>query len=283
MSGVVIDARSRLPIAGARVMSVGNAGVSPTTTDSKGTFILEFAEGVQEGSTVRIRVERAGYKLEEELQSLSTKVPLQISLVPTNPSTTSHGAGAGSQSTTRASAEPPKATPISIYGLAYDGNYSEGAIVEGIPWTEAYSRVQLFIENLSDQSVNDLNLSISLDGVSIAEMRQAGGVPPHCEASPDEQGVHPGPASLTVVDKDGKTTTIPASTKLISAPAYRIHCPGLFARSAIQFVIACVNASTAAPQPKKTPTILTVNGSYSTGLHSVPIESRRIRLTVPMR
>jgi len=175
--------------------------------------------------------------------------------------------------------EPLRTRQISIYGSAYDADYPPGSNVEGIPWGKGYSHVQLYLENLSDESVDDLNLSVSLVGVNIAEMRQTGTVPPKCEAFPDEQGVHPGPASITIIGKDGKRATIPGTTKITSAPAYRIHCPTLFAKSAVQFAVASVSGLPL-PGPTRIPAMLAVRGSYRTGSSPTIIQPHNVQLGI---
>lgn len=80
MSGSVTDKESRQPLKGARVTIIGNKAISDETTDSKGKFIITFVQGVEEGNTVRIRVEKPGYEPYDEWVPVSSKVPQQISL-----------------------------------------------------------------------------------------------------------------------------------------------------------------------------------------------------------
>jgi hypothetical protein len=84
MSGIVTDKKSHNPIQGATVTVVGNRA-NPDTTDSGGSFVLNFTEGVHEGETVRIRVEKPGYKAYEVLIAVSSTIPLQVSLEATGP------------------------------------------------------------------------------------------------------------------------------------------------------------------------------------------------------
>jgi Carboxypeptidase regulatory-like domain len=79
MSGFVTDKVSR-PLAGAQVTVIGNKAKSDTTTDSDGAFIVTLAQGVQEGDTVRIQIEKSGYKPYEKLVAASSAVPQRISL-----------------------------------------------------------------------------------------------------------------------------------------------------------------------------------------------------------
>src|SRR5258708_25406109 len=82
MSGIVVDGQSRRPVAGAIVSVIGNRSKSPTTTDNDGKFIITFAQGVEEGTSVRIRVEKPGYEVYDEWQSATSVVPLPVSLRP---------------------------------------------------------------------------------------------------------------------------------------------------------------------------------------------------------
>jgi hypothetical protein len=81
MSGIVIDRQSRLPVARATVTVIGNLANSNTTTDMDGSFILTFIQGVQEGRSVRIRVEKVGYETYEKLVAVSSTIPLQVPLL----------------------------------------------------------------------------------------------------------------------------------------------------------------------------------------------------------
>jgi hypothetical protein len=80
MSGIVTDRQSRRPIEGARVTVIGNLANSDTTTDIDGSFIVNFAKGVEEGSSVRIQVEKFGYAPYEKLVAVSSTIPLQVSM-----------------------------------------------------------------------------------------------------------------------------------------------------------------------------------------------------------
>jgi hypothetical protein len=80
MSGFVTDKQSRHPLEGARVTIIGNKAKSDTTTDSDGAFIVSLAQGVAEGKTVRIRVEKSGYKPYEKLMAVSPEIPLRVPL-----------------------------------------------------------------------------------------------------------------------------------------------------------------------------------------------------------
>lgn len=87
MSGVVTDEKSHNPILGATVTAVGNEANSDTTTDGEGLFVLTFVRGVPEGSSVRIRVEKPGYKPYDRLVTVSSTVPLPVSLASNVPAT----------------------------------------------------------------------------------------------------------------------------------------------------------------------------------------------------
>jgi hypothetical protein len=79
MSGFVSDSVSKLPLPGARIIIVGNKGAD-TTTDSDGKFIVNFAQGIEAGHTVRIRIEKPGYKTYDTLVPVSSEVPQRFSL-----------------------------------------------------------------------------------------------------------------------------------------------------------------------------------------------------------
>lgn len=79
MSGFVYDKRSR-PLEGARVTIVGDKAKADTTTDSDGRFVVNFAQGVEEGNSVRIHVEKIGYRIHEEWVAVNSTIPLRLSL-----------------------------------------------------------------------------------------------------------------------------------------------------------------------------------------------------------
>ncbi|HZR31651.1 MAG TPA: carboxypeptidase-like regulatory domain-containing protein [Terriglobales bacterium] len=84
MSGVVSDQQSHAPVEGAAITLVGNQA-NLGTTDREGSFVLNLSVGVQEGSSVRIRVEKAGYKVYDKWVAVSTTIPLQVPLEPLSP------------------------------------------------------------------------------------------------------------------------------------------------------------------------------------------------------
>lgn len=79
MSGTVIDKHSHEPVKSAEVSVVGNKA-NQDSTDSEGSFILSFSEGVHEGDAVRIRVEKSGYDIYDEWTAVSSEIPLHIYL-----------------------------------------------------------------------------------------------------------------------------------------------------------------------------------------------------------
>jgi Leucine-rich repeat (LRR) protein len=81
MSGIVMDSESRKPIEGARVAVVGNKAQSDAITDTDGSFILTFRQGVVAGTSVRLQVERSGFKPYSRLVAVSPTIPLQIALI----------------------------------------------------------------------------------------------------------------------------------------------------------------------------------------------------------
>lgn len=82
MSGFVTDRASR-PVAGARVTIVGDKAKGDAITDSEGAFVVNLAQDVVAGESVRVRVEKEGYKPYEKLLAVSPAIPLRVSLDPT--------------------------------------------------------------------------------------------------------------------------------------------------------------------------------------------------------
>jgi hypothetical protein len=174
--------------------------------------------------------------------------------------------------------ELPQGSTILIYGEAYDADYPLGSHVEGILWAKGYSHVHLFVENSSEESVDDLNLSVRLGGVNIEEIRQTGSVPPKCETFQDDRGLHLGTPWVIAKKEDGSTTVLPVSEfKITSSPWYRIHCSNIFAKSAVQFATAVVNEPSA-PEPRTIPALLAVEGSFRTGLFPTRIQPYIVNL-----
>jgi hypothetical protein len=85
MSGSIKDKASKLPVEGARVTIAGNKAKADAVTDSEGEFVLSLAQGVKEGNTVVIQVEKAGYKPFRKYVAVSSEIPLQLSLEPIKP------------------------------------------------------------------------------------------------------------------------------------------------------------------------------------------------------
>src|SRR5271163_3609623 len=81
VSGIISEQDSDRAIEGARVTVVGGI-TNDAVTDSEGTFVLKFAKDPQPGTTVRIHVEKQGYTTYDKLVSVSSAIPLRISLRP---------------------------------------------------------------------------------------------------------------------------------------------------------------------------------------------------------
>jgi hypothetical protein len=79
MSGFVTDKEFH-PLQGAQVTIIGGKAKADATTDSDGAFVVSLAQGVEEGKTVRIRIEKTGYKPYEKLLAVSSQIPLRASL-----------------------------------------------------------------------------------------------------------------------------------------------------------------------------------------------------------
>ncbi|HEX4001977.1 MAG TPA: carboxypeptidase-like regulatory domain-containing protein [Candidatus Acidoferrales bacterium] len=109
MSGIVTDGQTRRPIGGADVTIAGDQATSNAVTDSAGAFILPLAEGITEGTAVRIRVAKHGYEILDSWKPVSSTIPLQLSLTPIRPSSTN---SEPHHSTARL-ASPLQATPSS--------------------------------------------------------------------------------------------------------------------------------------------------------------------------
>lgn len=113
MSGFVTDKKSR-PLEGARVTIIGNKAKADITTDSDGAFVVTFAQGVEEGNTVRIQIEKPGYKPYEKWLAVSSAIPLRVSLesIRSTPS---------DRKPTPAPQRPPapsKSTPVGLNGTS---------------------------------------------------------------------------------------------------------------------------------------------------------------------
>jgi hypothetical protein len=79
MSGIVTDSRSHQPVEGATVSVVGNKA-NPEVTDRNGSVILTFSASSREGEVVRVRVEKAGYRVYEVNTPISPTIPIQFSI-----------------------------------------------------------------------------------------------------------------------------------------------------------------------------------------------------------
>jgi hypothetical protein len=79
LSGIVFEMGSGRTVEGAKVIVVGGKANSEVT-DSEGSFVLTFNAEVMAGSTVRIRVEKQGYRLFDKLVPVSSTIPLRIPL-----------------------------------------------------------------------------------------------------------------------------------------------------------------------------------------------------------
>jgi hypothetical protein len=82
MSGIVTDKISSRPVEGAAVTIVGDKAKAGTTTDSEGAFVVNLAQGIEVGSTVRLRIEKAGYRPYDKLSPVSSEIPLRVALQP---------------------------------------------------------------------------------------------------------------------------------------------------------------------------------------------------------
>jgi hypothetical protein len=82
MSGFVADRASR-PVAGARVTVVGAKAKGDAITDSEGAFVVNLAQDVVAGESVRVRIEKEGYRPYERLLAASPAIPLRVLLDPT--------------------------------------------------------------------------------------------------------------------------------------------------------------------------------------------------------
>jgi hypothetical protein len=80
MNGLVLDKVSSQPVEGATVTIIGNKARADATTDSEGAFVVNLARGVEEGKTVRIRIQKAGYRPYEKLLAASPEIPLRVLL-----------------------------------------------------------------------------------------------------------------------------------------------------------------------------------------------------------
>jgi hypothetical protein len=84
LSGVVSEKDSGRPVQGARITVVGGKA-NTEVTDSEGSFVLTFAPEVKPGSTVRIHIEKQGYKPYDKLVPVSSAIALHILVQPVGP------------------------------------------------------------------------------------------------------------------------------------------------------------------------------------------------------
>jgi hypothetical protein len=80
-SGIVFDEQSGNKIAGASV-SAGGQALRDEVTDGTGLFILHLTDGMKIGETIRIRVQKIGYKPYDEQVAVSVEIPLRVPLQP---------------------------------------------------------------------------------------------------------------------------------------------------------------------------------------------------------
>src|ERR1035438_2648846 len=126
LSGVVMDAKTRAPIAQAEVTAVGGRA-NPDVTDSKGKFVLRLAATVKPGETVELRVRKIGYTTYDE-KIAAGELALLIELQPVNPPVPEHP----NAPTNRPSGESTTvATPPMTTGPMFSETSDKFSIVAG--------------------------------------------------------------------------------------------------------------------------------------------------------
>lgn len=75
LHGVVIDAQSSRPLAGAVVSVAGGLGRCDVLSDEEGTFVLPLIDAVRAGQLIRVRAEAAGYK-PQDIQLAASNEPV---------------------------------------------------------------------------------------------------------------------------------------------------------------------------------------------------------------
>jgi len=81
--GKVSDAHSHLNVSGATVTTVGDDACEPAISDNSGLFILRLTDQKKNGDIVRVRTEKDGYDVFDQLCAVSP-LTLEITLTPTN-------------------------------------------------------------------------------------------------------------------------------------------------------------------------------------------------------
>ncbi|MDQ3564783.1 MAG: hypothetical protein M3436_11790 [Pseudomonadota bacterium] len=80
LKGIVTDANTKEPVAGALVGAAGGVARFDAVADSSGFFALPLAQGVAPGTLVRLRGDKAGYRTYDQQVAVSSEAVLQVSL-----------------------------------------------------------------------------------------------------------------------------------------------------------------------------------------------------------
>src|SRR5271167_2377142 len=79
--GKVSDVLTHVGVAGAKVSAVGDDACETVITDDRGRFKLRLVSRIKSGESVRIRAEKTGYEVFDEIEGTS-EVPLDILIRP---------------------------------------------------------------------------------------------------------------------------------------------------------------------------------------------------------
>jgi len=163
LSGFVVDKNSR-PVEGANVTVVGNKAKADTTTDSEGAFVVSLAQGVQEGNTVRVVVEKPGYKPYQKLCAVSSAIPLRIPLeaLASPPPSETH------QSVPRPKLRAAGSIELRVFGPSEKGHFSGYWMKwNAEPCTISPVNALLFIRIVNTQATK-----VAFTGYQVASMDQ---------------------------------------------------------------------------------------------------------------
>jgi hypothetical protein len=133
--------------------------------------------------------------------------------------------------------------PLSITAQMTDAEYPNGTRIAGLDWKPEFTEVQVWVNNQSATAYEDMDLVIRPSS-AVAEIAQQTSVPDVSFEDKNGQDTH-------LLDLDlgtQKKSAIPV-VLLATDAGYRIRCPHLPARTAIEIVIALADIRWDPPPP----------------------------------
>ncbi|MEP6936038.1 MAG: hypothetical protein ABI988_19205 [Nitrospirota bacterium] len=175
--------------------------------------------------------------------------------------------------------------PLEIQMIRHRGDFKEGEIIGGIPWTSNYSELRVSFSNGSEEPYTDVDMLINND----LFVAQAGWVsnPANCSLNLKKEVLD---MRLKGKDKNGKSVE-QLFLPFASDYPYHMHCDKLFPHEPVQIVFAVVSgeiqnlneADIKKPASlfghKKLPGSAVVKGSYKTQIIRPHIVFKREQLT----